>query len=253
MDKICICFFGVIPRSIRYTIKSIEEKIINQIEKKFKYDIFVFNLNVENTKVDNCILDQKDVNLINYTFYEETKQSVLDIEINKLFDKGICKMRRDYSIGTIRNSLRQMYSEYRVGCFLEKNKDKYKGAVICGPDYYIVNNLNIQENYFYNNNVVYTTKVNDAQGITNGFYIGNINSLIPILKRYSKISEYLPTDKDYENVLQKSFEKNNIVCKKIDLLFVKIRSSKFIARQGIMRKPEYDNIINLIQNKLLNM
>jgi hypothetical protein len=250
MEKVCLCFFGVIPRSIKYTIKSIEDNIINQLREKYIVDIFIFNLNVEHTKVDNNILNQKDINLIKYNFYEETKQTDLDLEINKLFDSGICKMRTDYTQEMIRNSIRQMYSEYRVGCFLEKNKSQYKGAVICGPDYYIVNKLNINCNYFLNNNEIYTTCVNDAQGITNGFYIGKIDALVPVLKRYNKIKEYLPTDKDYENVLKRSFDKNNIVCKKIDLLFLKIRSNKYIARQGIMRQTKYNYIVDLIQKKL---
>ena len=91
MDKICLCFFGVIPRSIKYTIKSIENNIIKQLQQKYIVDIFVFNLNVGDTKVDGNILNQEDVNLINYTFYEEEKQSALDIEIKKLFDMGILK------------------------------------------------------------------------------------------------------------------------------------------------------------------
>ena len=45
----------------------------------------------------------------------------------------------------IRNAIRQMYSEYRVGKFLEINKTKYEGAIICGPDYYIVNKLEFIE------------------------------------------------------------------------------------------------------------
>jgi hypothetical protein len=251
MDKICLCFFGVIPRSIKYTIKSIEDNIIKQLQQKYIIDIFVFNLNVENTKVDGNILNQRDVNLINYTFYEEEKQSHLDIEIKKLYDMGICKMRYDYSKETIINSIRQMYSEYKVGCFLERNKDKYKGAVICGPDYYIVNKLDINTDYFSYDNAIFTTRVNDAQGITNGFYIGTINSLVPVLKRYNKITEYLPTDKDYENIVKRAFDKNNIICNKIGLLFVKIRSSKKIARQGIFRMRKYDNTINTIY-KIIN-
>lgn len=247
MDKVCLCFFGVIPRSIRYTIESIKYNIIQELKKKFIVDIYVFNLNVGNTKVDNCVLNQTDINLIDYTFYEEHNQSELDIELDELYKKGICKMRRDYGEKEIRNSLRQMYSEYRVGCFLEKNKDNYKGAIICGPDYYILNKLDLNTDYFSKNNTVYTTKVNDAQGITNGFYLGNIQSIIPILKRYNQITKYLPTNKDYENVLMMSFIKNNIICKKIDLLFVKIRSNRIIARQGIMQNKQYTNLINNIQ------
>lgn len=181
---------------------------------------------------------------------EEINQSELDLELDFLYKKGICNMRADYSAKTIRNSLRQMYSEYRVGTFLEKNKNIYQGAIICGPDYYIMNKFVPTDDYFKDDSCIYTTDVNNGNGYTNGFYVGKINPLVKILKRYEDIEQYLPTDKDYEYILKKSFILNSINCKKIDLVFVKIRSNKNIARQGIMRGAKYNNFIELIKKEL---
>jgi len=244
-NKICICFFGVIPRSIKYTIET-HNNLIDKLKKIYNVEVYTFNLNVEDTMVDNVKLDQNDVKLIKSDYHEEKKQSILDEELDILFKKGICKMRKDYSQKSIQNSLRQMYSEYRVGCFLEKNIDKYNGAVVCGPDYYLLNELEPKD-YFRLDDTVYTTRVNDAQGYTNGFYLGKLQPLIKILKRYEEIESYLPTNKDYENVLLESFIKHNVKRQKINLLFLKIRANKHIARQGIMGNKKYDDIIEKVK------
>ena len=74
--------------------------------------------------------------------------------------------------------------------------------------------------------------------------------MIKILKRYSILEQLLPTNKDYEYLLKKSFEINKINRMITDTLFVKIRSNKNIARQGIMNENKYTNIINNINEEL---
>ena len=207
--------------------------MIDVLKKQFNIEIYVFNLNIKNTKVDSKILNQDDIKIIPTNYYETYDQDVLDKEIDKICNKIKCKFRNDYSNSTIRNAIRQMYSEYRVGLFLEKNKNKYDGAVICGPDYYLLNSINLEDvNNSLKNNNVYTTMVNDAQGYTNGFYFGKLELLIPILKRYEKIELYLPINKDYEYLLKKSFEDNKINRSVTHLFFFKIRANNMIAWQG---------------------
>jgi len=232
IKKIVLCFFGIIPRSIKYTYKSIKENIIDKLAN-YELDIYVFNLNVGNKKIDNTIINQKDVSIIPYTIYEEYDQDLLDKQIRILKSNIKIKFRGDYNELTIQNALRQMYSEYRVGLFLERNINKYDIAIVCGPDYYIANPINIDDikNSFENENF-YTTTVNDAQGYTNGFYIGKPNVLIKPLKRFNYLHEYLPTDKDYESLLKESIIDNNIERNITKLVFFKIRANKSIEWQG---------------------
>ena len=230
-EKIVVCLFGVIPRSIKYTWQSIKENIIDPLETEYNVDIYLFNLNVEDTLVDGVKLNQNDIKLIPYTYKEEEKQTKIDKELDELCKNVKCKFRDDYGHVLRRNALRQMYSEYRVGLFLEKNINKYKKAIVCGPDYYIANKLNINDLNNYNN-YIYRTIVNNGQGYTNGFYFGNINLVIPILKRYEQLNKYLPTNKDYEYLLKKSFDDNNISSKICNITFFKIRANKRVAWQG---------------------
>jgi hypothetical protein len=256
-EKTVVCLFGVIPRSIKYTWDSIKENIIDPLKGKYDVDIYVFNMNVEDVNVDDVKLNQDDINIIPYTYKEEEKQTKIDKELDELCKNIVCEFRPDYSPKTIRNSLRQMYSEYRVGLFLEKNMNKYKKAIICGPDYYIANKLNIN-NLNNSNNYVYRTIVNNGQGYTNGLFFGNTNLVIPLLKRYDNLYKYLPNKADYEYVFKKSFDDNNIPSKICDITFFKIRANKNISWQGgkncygkcIENKKKYLPLYNKLQKEL---
>lgn len=249
--KIVICFFGVICRSIKYTYTSIERNLINVLKEKYEVDIYVFNLNTQNTPVDRRILNSEHMKVINHTHFEEKLQSELDVEINEIRKTTKFKIRY-YRPETVQNAVRQMYSEERVGLFLDENKDKYDCAVVCGPDYYLINKINLNdiENVMKEEKLIYTTRVNPARGYTNGFYIGKPSDMSLILKRYSIINKLLPTHSDYENILKVVFNMHGIKNAFTDMLFVKIRSTKQIARQGIMRKPRFDNTINEIKKTI---
>lgn len=237
--KVLVCFFGTIPRSIKYTYSSIQKHLINILNEKYDVDIYVFNLNVKKTKVDGVILNNNDTNIIDSNYFEETDQELIDIDIDLLCSKITCKIDK-YSDLTTRNAIRQMYSEYRVGLFVEKNKNKYDSVIVCGPDYYLLTNINLEhvDNTIINP-IVYTASVNQGGGYTNGFYIGNPHSIIKILKRYEALKDNLPTEKDYEFLLKKSFDDNKVNTDVTDMLFYKIRANKKIASQGIMSKPKY--------------
>jgi hypothetical protein len=255
--KVIICFFGVVSRSIKFTYKNLNDKLINIVKQNYDVDIYIFNNNVKNEIIDGIQQNNDDVELLQRTFIEEKTQCDIDNEINnQITSKNIiCEMRHDYDKNTIINAIRQMYSEHQVGLFLEKYINDYKCAIVCGPDYYLLNNVNLEDikNSINNDTIVYTTRVNDAQGYTNGFYIGSLKPIIKILKRYSILEQLLPTDKDYEYLLKKSFEINKINRIITDTLFVKIRSNKHIARQGIMLDNKYTNIINNIINNINNI
>jgi len=249
--RACVCFFGVIGRSIRFTYDSITKQLIDPLKKEFDVDIYVFNLDVENSIVDGRSVNCLNYKIIKSDFCESRKQSDLDKEIDIYYQSGICKMRHDYTKVQIINAVRQMYSEYRVGKFLEEHRGDYDTAIVCGPDYYLLNEISMYDvrKSVIQENTIYTTSVNDGQGYTNGFYIGNLNSLINVLKRYEIITELLPTKYDYEYLLKQSFIKYDIVRNITDLLFVKVRNNQSISRQGKMRYPVYRKLINTVKLK----
>ena len=243
--KVVVCLFGVIPRSIKYTWKSINENIVEPLKTKFDVDIYIFNLNVEDTKVDGVKLNQNDIYIIPYDYKEEELQSSYNTNITQICNKINCKIHK-YTQNTVKNSIRQMYSEYRVGKFLEKNKNKYEGAVICGPDYYILNNINLNnfEESIAAKDTIFLTQVNNGgyNGYTNGLYFGKIDNLNKMLFRYEELSKYIPTPQDYEYILKRTCDDKKLKIKISDIIFFKIRANK---RAILQTKPQH---IHLIKN-----
>jgi hypothetical protein len=255
MDKKAIvCLYGVIPRSIKYTIKTMKENIINTLKEHFSVDIYVFNMNVENELVDDTLVNQNDINLIPYTFFEEKYQKDFDLELNELQLKYNLKFRDNYTNENTQNALRQMYSEYRVGLFLENNPN-YDLAVSFSSDMYFANKINIHHCLdSCNNNKLYGCKINEGQGYSNGFFFGNVKSMIKIYKRFEQIETYLPVNADYEYVLKMSFDRNNIERIITDIIVFKIRANRKIFGWPNVNYNEFCdyNKINYIVNNIFN-
>lgn len=230
--KTIICFFGVIPRSIKYTYPQLESKIIKPLKDNFETDIYCFNLNVGDTLVDGRKLNQSDCKIILYNYFEERQQKALDIEIDKFCKDGICSIqKRNIDDPRTKNSIRTMYSEYRTSLFLESVRDKYDTAIIISPDYYPINSISIEDvkETYLRKDVIFTSDQADfMDGYTDGYYIGNILSIIKVMKRYQKLERYLPTEKNHEWILRRSFEDNNIRRNVTNMTFFKIRANKKI-------------------------
>jgi hypothetical protein len=230
--KIAICFFGVVPRSIKWTYLSILERIIKPIKNKYKVDIYVFNMNVSDTKVDGVKLDQENCKILECDFFEERRQANVNEDINKFCSIYPCEMSYGSlsDKGTI-NSIRTMYSEYRVGLFLEKHIDIYEVAVVISPDFFFRNEINIDdiEKCKVDSKVIYTTNNHDGiDGYTDGLYIGKSKDLIPVLKRYEIKEKYISPKNNYERILKESFTDNGIERRITNLEFCKIRANKKI-------------------------
>ena len=156
--------------------------------------------------------------------------------------KYLYNFRSDYGSIFSKNAIRQLYSEYRIGKFLEKNKSKYKLAVVCGPDYFIVNDINLNDvkKSLSIERCIYTSDQNDGSGYTNGFYFGKPNILEIILKRY----EYFHTfsyNRDYEYLLKQAFIVNKINRRVTDMVFFKIRTNKYVIWQVRKESISYQN------------
>ena len=68
--------------------------------------------------IDNKRINNQDLYKIKYDYLEEYEQKSVDKDIENKCNK--CKFI-DHDNKTTLNALRQLYSEYRVGKYLEKN------------------------------------------------------------------------------------------------------------------------------------
>jgi hypothetical protein len=249
--KAIVCLYGVIPRSIKYTINSVKENIINTLGEHFSVDIYVFNMNIENELIDDTLVDQNDIKLIPYSFFEEKNQKEFDLELNELQMKFNLTFRDSYTPKITQNALRQMYSEYRVGLFLEKNTN-YDLALSFSSDMYFANKININHCLdSCKNDKLYGCKINEGQGYSNGFFFGNINQMIKIHKRFEQIETYLPINADYEYVLKMSFDRNNLERIITNIIVFKIRADKIIfgwPNENYIQFCDFDKINNIVNS-----
>ena len=90
-----------------------------------------------------------------------------------------------------------MYIESKVAEFLEKNKDIYKYAVVSNADYFYVNKLPLECLKNIDENIIGTCHHWETSNMwTDGFYIGNSNTIIKIMNRinyYSFIISNIPS------------------------------------------------------------
>jgi hypothetical protein len=256
--NVVLCIFGVVNRSIKYTWQTIHKHIVKHLEDNhYVVDIYVFNL-----ICDNCVVDGKNVNTTDYkiikaNIYESKLQSELDTEIKTYISLSPHKVSYIdwYTDNQIHNTVRQMYSEYKVGSFLKKHINDYDYAIVCGPDYYLTQHVNIQHLISSKNDkCVYVSDVNPGiNGYTNGYYMSNnLKDLSLLLCRYENILPYLNGFKgDYEQLLRKYCDSKNIKIAITDQVFFKIRANKTIFWQGFNEshkndqhnKNEYKNVL----------
>ena len=225
--KIIVCLFGIIPRSIRYTWNNIKERIINPLKSQYNVTIYIFNLKVDaDFLIDNKRINNQDLYKIKYDYLEEYEQKSVDKDIENKCNK--CKFI-DHDNKTTLNALRQLYSEYRVGKYLEKNIHNYDGCVISGPDYYFSNYINLRHinSSLKKHDTIYLSKVNDENGYTNGFYFGTLKPMCKILKRYEDSFEVLKNQNifNYETLLKYFVIKYGINIERTDINFLKVRNN----------------------------
>jgi len=235
MVSILLCYYGVISRSIRYTHESIKKNILDILKEKYNVDVYVFNFNIEDNLIDGYKVEYSDINYINYNYYEEEKQNEFDKEINEKYNdilNQIFYYKQYYNnvVNSI-NALKQLYTEYKVGCFIEKNKNNYDIVIATCSDNYFCNKFNLEDidDCIENKNVIYITPMNDAGGYTNAFYYGNTDKIIILLKRFSFIIEnkcFL--HRDYEFYVKFIMDIYNIERRYSNLYYFKIKNNKNI-------------------------
>ena len=238
MQKIVVCITGVVNRSIKYTWDSINDNIIDQLKKEYEVHIAVFNNNVEDCKVDGVKVNNNDMSIIPYDFLFEYKQTFIDIELKKI--KGDDKDFSSYDVwkNQKKNGLRQMYIECKVANFLDKNKDKYTYALVSNADYFYINKFPLECISNIRKNIIGTSHHWEACGMcTDGFYIGQLNTISKIMKRihyyYGVIQKYnYPKCLNYERILNECINHNNISRLKIDIFFLKIRANLYLKNSA---------------------
>ena len=234
---VVVCLFGVIQRSVRVTWPSVATHVIDHLRRHhFRVSVFVYSLDIDfdRVKVDGCLLNATDLQLIPYDVLEVERQSEVDALIDSqclpTLERCPVLKTQNLSRAVRRNALRQMHSEAAIGRFLARTAGQYDLGVVVGPDFYLVHDINLEHvrKAARSPKSVFTTLGYQAGGYTNGYYIGQIRPLARILRRaedYFASKLRVPRGSGYEKTLEVSFGVYDVWHKTTDQIFFKVRAN----------------------------
>ena len=237
--RVVLCLFGVLPRSIRVTWPIVQQRVLNVLRaRRCVVTVAVFNLDVNQSKVDGVHVDKRDADVVPCQHCETQSQAHVDREVERQWcHPRTCRfMYGKLSSATTRNALRQMYLEDRVGIFLASRGAHFDAAVVSCADNFLVYDVRLADVALASRtfDAVFTTTNNDAGGYTNGYYIGAPGPLAAVMRRIKEYESYpaMSTSYDYEYVLRKAFEANRIRRLVTAQVFFKVRASRMVVWQG---------------------
>jgi hypothetical protein len=179
MTKICICFFGVISRSLPFTIESIQKNIFAELsQSNINFEIYVHNMKVDTfiSKLNDCCDKLNNYcDLLKPNFFSETNQKVFDKEYAEVIQKSMkYGIVRSYNQNTVENCMRQLYSVRQVTNMWKKSGNTYDYYIYLRPDLMYINKLDVKQilNHIKSNNTLLTPHWQKHGGLNDRIYMG---------------------------------------------------------------------------------
>ena len=232
--KFCICFFGVVSRSIDKTIDSIKTNIFEVLDKNnISYDVYVHNMKVTNftsSRSKDSVQNLEDKHdIIPYNFYSETDQKTFDDKFNwtQLSKYGY----QENNYNTFQNSIRQLYSVREVTSMWKTSIYDY--YIYLRPDLLYVNPLNISEiEENMSKEVLLTPYWGKFGGLNDRIYMGPKNVIQYLGNRFNEVLESVEkTNRTYhpERYMKYIVQKYDISIININLKAQRVRATGHIV------------------------
>lgn len=229
--KIALAFWGL-TRSLKYTINSINEKILNKLNQhKIEYKIFMHTWMVNSiynnswANEHNILLDNEEYKLLSPDYIELRDQDKFKKKIN-LKEFRTHKDHWNTNYETVDNFICAMFSKSRCTLLIDKSNEIFDYIIFLRPDVLYINDFDI--NFFkkVNNNTIcipnfglYENNFNDRFCITN---MNTYKLYGYIFYRLFKYSKKYPLHS--ETVNYRLMVINNINIEKINFTFHRVRS-----------------------------
>jgi len=245
--KFCICFFGVIGISLKYTIESIKKNIFNILkERGIEYDVFIHNNRISHIGVPplpptylrtnkKYPIDNLLYKKLNPKKYKETPQINFDKKYNweMVFKNGDIHQNNFVSL---RNAIREIHSIKKV-TQLWKNEEEYDLYLYLRPDLLYINKLDIElilQN-INKKNLLFTPAWDKHLGLNDRLYFGKYNTILKIANRIDMIPELIiKTNIAYnaERFMKQIVNKYKINTIDIQLKGLRVRANGIIQETG---------------------
>lgn len=237
--KFCICLFGVISRSLKYTLDSIKTNILIPLKNNnIEYHIYGHNMIVDKIISErageiNIKIDNNYKKLLNFYKLDETNQIEFDKTFNyKKYSKYGFTLKNE---NTFKNAIRQLYSLKMVNRLT--NNKSYDFYIYIRPDLLYVNKINIKqilENY-NKKNYLFSPNWHKWGGLNDRIYMGKKNVIDKISNRLDYVEEMTKKKKiayHPEEHLKYVLEKFNFKVIDIDLKGKRVRSNGKIVNEN---------------------
>jgi hypothetical protein len=230
--KVALAFWGL-TRSLKYTIDSINTKILNILKKhNIDYKIFMHTWTVNSaynntrSKETNIKLDNEEYKLLSPDYFDSHDQDEFKKNINfKAFRTH--KDPWDTNYETVDNFICAMFSKSRCTKLIENSNETFDYVIFLRPDCLYQTNLDISFLKIVNNNTIcipnfglYEGKFNDRFCITNMATYQLYGDVFSKLFMYSKKYQ-LHSETFHYNIIK--YEKINI--KLINFQFKRVRAN----------------------------
>lgn len=238
MVKVCICFYGVISRSLKKTIESIRNNIFNVLkENNIEYDVYVHNMKV-NRLISRRARDSGKIidccHLLKPDYFTETNQVIFDKQYNNLIKKVISYgLLKSYFKNTIFNAIRQLYSVKKVTEMWYNSDKEYDFYIYLRPDLLYINKIDIDVILLnLNNNVLLTPSWAKFGGLNDRIYMGKKDIIKYFGFRFDELEKMMEERKlpyHPESYMKYIANKYNIKTVDIELRGKRIRANGKIA------------------------
>ena len=191
--KVALSFFGI-TRSLKYTIDSINENILNIFRiNNIDYDIFIHTYKLNNyinvrtgEKLDN--VDNEEYKLLNANYIEIDVQEEIKEKINmSLYRKQKDPWKSNYN--SVDNFILAQYSKSRVVNMVSSTNINYDYVIFIRPDCLYLNNFDINFFKYVNDNTICIPNFHlyGKYNFNDRFCISNMKTY----KLYGDIFDYL--------------------------------------------------------------
>jgi hypothetical protein len=229
----CICFFGVMSRSLQHTAESIKKNILKPLEdNNINYDIYAHNMIVDNFTSEragenNIKLTNNFHNLLPFNKIKETNQE----EFDKTFDYGKYS-KYGFTLGkenTFKNAIRQLYSLKMVNNLSNSQNKNYDLYIYVRPDLLYINEIDIQQiKDNISKDVLFTPHWYKSGGINDRIYFGKKKIIDIVANRLDYVEEFIEKEKKSyhpETHMKFMVDKFHIKTIDIDLKGKRVRST----------------------------
>ena len=234
--KALVAVFGVFSRSLRKTWPQINRMIVKPLERDYDVEIYGFNNQVDNIDtLDGQPIQKSSADTIKTNHklvYEEVKQSVLD-EYIKRDNSWLTHSWKAHTDFQRKNAIRQFYLEQHVADYIIHSNNDYDLVIALIADIYplvhlSMDGINMTDNVVNTASFQYDWKKKATRKLTNGYYIGNKQTVAKIMSTVVTTTSSLENQNalnKYEAMLYKTVVENKLEYHLTDMLFCKLRSS----------------------------